>query len=85
MPQPDRNPIPTLVNQAFEHYDLPGLAVGVIEDGRVVAVETRGELAAGGGEPVTAGALFKIASNTKAMTGAVLARPPRWWGPRPPR
>ena len=74
VPQPDRNPIPTLVNQAFEHYDLPGLAVGVIEDGRVVAVETRGELAAGGGEPVTPDALFKIASNTKAMTAAVLAR-----------
>ena len=74
VPQPDRNPIPTLVNQAFEHYDLPGLAVGVIEDGRVVAVETRGELATGGGEPVTPDALFKIASNTKAMTAAVLAR-----------
>ena len=73
-PDRDRGAIAHLVDQAFAHYRLPGLAVGVIEDGRVVAVETRGELAAGGGEPVTPDALFKIASNTKAMTAAVLAR-----------
>ncbi|WP_028920316.1 serine hydrolase domain-containing protein [Pseudoxanthomonas suwonensis] len=62
------------VDDAVQRYGLPGIAVGVIRDGKVVAVETRGELAAGSGEPVTADTLFKIASNTKAMTGAVLAR-----------
>ncbi|MCA0197730.1 MAG: beta-lactamase family protein [Proteobacteria bacterium] len=70
----DRGGIARLVDEAFAQYRLPGLAVGVIEDGQVVAVETRGELVAGGGEPVTPDALFKIASNTKAMTAAVLAR-----------
>jgi CubicO group peptidase (beta-lactamase class C family) len=55
-------------------YQLPGLAVGVIEDGEVVYIRTAGELAAGSGEPVTADSLFKIASNTKAMTASVLAR-----------
>lgn len=62
------------VQQAFEHYQLPGIAVGVIEDGRIVHVATRGELVAGEGKAVDAGTLFKIASNTKAMTAAVLAR-----------
>lgn len=66
--------IAAAVDAAVARYDLPGIAVGVIEDGEVVAVETRGELAAGGGEPVTPRTLFKIASNTKAMTAAVLAR-----------
>jgi len=70
----DSAAIAAIVDEAFERYDLPGLAVGVIEDGRIVTVETRGELAVGGGEPVTPDTLFKIASNTKAMTGAVLAR-----------
>jgi CubicO group peptidase (beta-lactamase class C family) len=62
------------VDETVQRYGLPGIAVGVIEDGRVVAVETRGELAAGSGQPVTPDTLFKIASNTKAMTAGVLAR-----------
>ncbi len=62
------------VDAAVARYDLPGIAVGVVEDGQVVAMVTRGELAAGSGQPVTPAALFKIASNTKAMTAAVLAR-----------
>jgi len=58
----------------FAHYALPGLAVGVIEDGKVVYVRTAGELEAGKGEAVTPDTLFKIASNSKAMTTGVLAR-----------
>ncbi len=65
-------------DQAFDdtmaRYGLPGLAVGVIEDGEVVYVRTAGELVAGEGEPVDSRTLFKIASNTKAMTTATLAR-----------
>lgn len=63
-----------LVDQAFERYQLPGLAVGVIEHGQVVHIATRGQLAVDGRAAVDADSLFKIASNTKAMTGAVLAR-----------
>ncbi|AKC87123.1 serine hydrolase domain-containing protein [Pseudoxanthomonas suwonensis] len=62
------------VDDTVARYGLPGIAVGVVRDGRVVAVETRGELSAGGGEPVSPDTLFKIASNTKAMTAGVLAR-----------
>lgn len=63
-----------LIEQAVTRYDLPGIAVGVIEDGRVVHVATRGKLAVDGKRGVDADSLFMIASNTKAMTGAVLAR-----------
>lgn len=63
-----------LVDQAVQHYRLPGIAVGVIEDGKVVQRITRGELAVGEGVPVNDHSLFEIASNTKAMTAAVLAR-----------
>lgn len=56
------------------HYDLPGLALGVIENGEVTYLRTSGELVAGSGRQVTADTLFKIASNSKAMTAAVLAR-----------
>jgi CubicO group peptidase (beta-lactamase class C family) len=65
-------------DEAFDaimaRYQLPGLAVGVIEDGKVTYVRTAGELRAGSGKPVTPETLFKIASNSKAMTTALLAR-----------
>lgn len=63
-----------LVDQAMQRYQLPGIAVGVIEDGKVVRRITRGELAVGEGAAINDDSLFKIASNTKAMTAAVLAR-----------
>ena len=63
-----------IVDEAMRRYELPGIAVGVIEDGRVVYTATRGEIAAGGGELIDTETLFKIASNSKAMTASVLAR-----------
>ncbi|TBV74443.1 serine hydrolase domain-containing protein [Pseudoxanthomonas winnipegensis] len=64
----------TLFDQAMARYRLPGLAVGVVEDGKVVYLRTAGETRAGSGEKIDADTLFKIASNTKAMTTGVLAR-----------
>jgi len=55
-------------------FAIPGLAVGIVQDGEIVYARTAGELVAGSGEPVTRDTLFKIASNTKAMTTGVLAR-----------
>ena len=62
------------VDDLMTRYQLPGLAVGVIENGKVTYTRTAGEIAAGSGQPVTPDTLFKIASNTKAMTASVLAR-----------
>ena len=55
-------------------YHLPGMALGVVEDGKVTYTRTAGELVAGGGQAIDADTLFKIASNTKAMTTGLLAR-----------
>ncbi len=63
-----------IVDEAVKRYHLPGIAVGVIEDGRVAYTATRGEIAAGSGEAIDRKTLFKIASNSKAMTASVLAR-----------
>jgi CubicO group peptidase (beta-lactamase class C family) len=66
------------IDRAFDdtvaRYHLPGLAVGIVEDGQVVYTRTSGELAAGGGGKIDADTLFKIASNSKAMTTGLLAR-----------
>ena len=61
-------------DDAMARYQLPGLAVGVIEDGRVVYTRTEGELVAGSGDRIDRQTLFKIASNSKAMTASLLAR-----------
>jgi CubicO group peptidase (beta-lactamase class C family) len=63
-----------IVDGVVARYQLPGIAVGVIEDGKVAYAGTRGEIVAGSGTPVTTRSLFKIASNSKAMTASVLAR-----------
>nr|WP_238978920.1 serine hydrolase domain-containing protein [Lysobacter arseniciresistens] len=67
-------PYDRIVDAIMARYDLPGLALGVIEDGKVVYRGTRGETVAGSGDAVDADTVFKIASNTKAMTAALLAR-----------
>ncbi len=71
---PRNVPYDAMFDAVMARYRLPGLAVGVIENGEVVYVRTTGELVAGSGDPVTPGTLFKIASNSKAMTASVLAR-----------
>jgi len=70
----DRAALDAAFDDAFARYRLPGLAVGVVMDGEVVYARTAGELAAGSGEAVDSKTVFKIASNSKAMTGALLAR-----------
>ena len=67
-------PYDAVFEAVMAHYDLPGLALGVIEDGETVYARTAGELRAGGGAAIDHDTLFKIASNSKAMTASVLAR-----------
>ncbi len=55
-----------------QHEHLPALAMAVVEQGRVVYRHADG--ARGDGGRVDEDTLFKIASNSKAMTAALLAR-----------
>jgi CubicO group peptidase (beta-lactamase class C family) len=61
-----------LVDAIVAQYHLPGIAVGVIEDGKVVYTRTLGNLETG--KPIDTDTLFEIASNSKAMTATLLAR-----------
>ena len=75
---PQAGPTPETIDAAVRatiaRYHVPGIAVGVIEDGEVIYARGYGETVANSGDPVTSKTLFKIASNSKAMTGSVLAR-----------
>lgn len=63
-----------IVDAVMARYHLAGLAVGVIDHGEVIYTRTLGERVAGSGQPITPDTLFKIASNSKAMTATLLAR-----------
>ncbi|CAN5474191.1 serine hydrolase [soil metagenome] len=53
--------------------DEPGLGICVVEDGQVTLAKGYGVRRMGGADKVTDSTLFGIASNTKAMTAALLA------------
>jgi CubicO group peptidase (beta-lactamase class C family) len=61
-----------LVGAVVAQYQLPGIAVGVIDNGKVVYTRALGKLQSG--KPINTDTLFKIASNSKAMTATLLAR-----------
>jgi CubicO group peptidase (beta-lactamase class C family) len=71
---PSKTAFDAIFGEVMTRYQLPGLALGIIENGKVTYVRTAGEIVADSGQPVTPDTLFKIASNSKAMTTGVLAR-----------
>ena len=50
---PTPEAIDAVVRATIERYQLPGIAVGVIEDGKVVFARGYGETVAGSGDAVT--------------------------------
>ena len=53
---------------------LPGLAVCIVKNGKVVLMKGYGVCKQGGNEPVDENTLFMIGSNTKAFTATALAK-----------
>ena len=54
-------------------FDVPGIAVAIVKDGKVVLERGYGVRELGKDMPVDAHTLFAIASNTKAFTSASLS------------
>lgn len=65
--------IESSVHKVMSTFQVPGIAVAIIKDNEVVLSKGFGVLKHGSKEPVNADTLFGIASNTKAMTSALLA------------
>jgi len=61
------------VNKTMAAFQVPGIAVAIIKDNEVVLSKGFGVLKYGSAEKVNADTLFGVASNTKAMTSALLA------------
>lgn len=61
------------VNRALENWQIPGAAVLIVKDGKVVIAKGYGVKGAGSNDKVDENTLFLIGSNTKAFTGTALA------------
>ncbi len=76
-----KEPVPPAALQDLDAYvesvraafDVPGIAVAVVEDGEVVLARGWGQREQGRPERVDAHTMFAIASNTKAFTSAALS------------
>jgi CubicO group peptidase (beta-lactamase class C family) len=70
---PAQDYVDRVVDRARSTFDVPGIAVAVVKDGKVVLAKGYGVRRTGEPAPVTEHTLFRIASNTKAFTSAALA------------
>ena len=61
------------VARVLKEFEVPGLAVAIVKDGKVVLAKGYGVRKLGEPAPVDENTLFGIASNTKAFTSAALA------------
>lgn len=61
------------VQREMQRWQVPGLAIAIVKDGKVVVEKGYGVRAFGKPEKVDEHTLFQIASNSKAFTGVALA------------
>ncbi len=66
--------IDSLVEQTRSVFDVPGIAVAVLKDGKVIHIKGYGTRSLASGGKVDQHTLFGIASNTKAFTSAALGK-----------
>jgi CubicO group peptidase (beta-lactamase class C family) len=65
--------IDSVVELTLKTFDVPGIAVAVVKDGRVIHAKGYGVRSLNTKEKVTENTLFGIASNSKAFTAAALS------------
>ncbi|NGZ85143.1 serine hydrolase [Duganella aceris] len=61
------------VERVRKMFDVPGIAIAVVKDGKVMVARGFGVRKLGEAAPVDAQTLFEIAANSKAFTAAMLA------------
>lgn len=64
--------IDTLVERTLKAFQVPGMAVGVVKDGKLIHAKGYGVRSLNNPKPVDANTLFGIASNSKAFTSAAI-------------
>jgi CubicO group peptidase (beta-lactamase class C family) len=66
--------VDAVVARTMKAFEVPGVSVAIVKDGKVVLAKGYGVRKLGDPAPVTARTLFGIASNSKVFTAAALAQ-----------
>ena len=61
------------INKALKDWEIPGISICIIKNGKVVLAKGYGTKEQAGNDPVDENTLFMIGSNTKAFTATALA------------
>jgi len=61
------------INRELHHWKIPGVAIAIVKDGKVVIAKGYGQQSIDRKNKVDGNTLFMIASNTKAFTGTLLS------------
>ena len=61
------------VARSMKLFDVPGMAIAIVKDGKVLATRGFGMRKLGASAPVDGKTLFEVASNSKAFTAVALA------------
>lgn len=67
----DQDNIEQQVNRFMTKEDIPALAIGIIQNGKVVFTSAHGVIDRKNKQPINKNTLFQIASHTKALTGMI--------------
>lgn len=62
------------IEQTMQDWQVPGVAVAIVKDGKIVHLKTYGVSSLKSKKPLTAQTIFPIASLTKGFTAAILSR-----------
>ena len=71
--QLNENQIDSIAQLTLKTFDVPGIAIAIIKDGKVVHSKGYGVRSLLNNKPIDSNTLFGIASNSKAFTSAALA------------
>jgi len=69
-----KDSLDSYIQQGIKDWQIPGLAVVIVKDGKIVLMKGYGVKDINQTEPVDENTLFMIASNTKLFTGTALAQ-----------
>lgn len=72
--QPDLKKLDAYYAKALKDWDVPGMSVAIVKDGKMIFAKGYGVKEAGKNEPPDENTLYAIASNTKAMTASMIAQ-----------
>lgn len=68
-----KDSLDVFINREMKRWNMPGMAIAIVKDGKVIVAKGYGYADVAKKTPVTENTVFQIASNSKAFTGTSLA------------